>query len=114
MSAEYERIMNEVDRREEKNENRAGRKEREDREYFRQMYPEDVKKYDKIVGEILNRLEGKNSFIYDEFPDKIRTERLAEIILKNIPLENNKTRESQRNIIKLLLWEEIIRRRNRE
>ena len=51
MSAEYERIMNEVDRREEKNENRAGRKEREDREYFRQMYPEEVKKYD--IGDVL-------------------------------------------------------------
>ena len=87
-------------------------KENIDREYFKQMYPGDVKRYLKVIVEILDRLDGKNSFLYDEYPDKIRTERLAEMILKNIPLEKNQTRESQKNVIKLLLWEEIIRRRN--
>ena len=87
-------------------------KENLDREYFKQMYPGDVKRYLKVIVEILDRLDGKNSFLYDEYPDKIRTERLAEMILKNIPLEKNQTRESQKNVIKLLLWEEIIRRRN--
>ena len=87
-------------------------KESLDREYFKQMYPGEVKRYLKVIVEILDRLDGKNSFLYDEYPDKIRTERLAEMILKNIPLEKNQTRESQQNVIKLLLWEEIIRRRN--
>ena len=87
-------------------------KESLDREYFKQMYPGEVKRYLKVIIEILDRLDGKNSFFYDEYPDKIRTERLAEMILKNIPLEKNQTRESQKNVIKLLLWEEIIRRRN--
>ncbi len=83
-----------------------------DREYFKEMYPKEVKRYLKIIVEILDRMDGKNSFLYDEYPDKIRTERLAELILKNIPLEKNQTRESQKNVIKLLLWEEIVRRRN--
>ena len=87
-------------------------KESLDREYFKQMYPGEIKRYLKVIIEILDRLDGKNSFFYDEYPDKIRTERLAEMILKNIPLEKNQTRESQKNVIKLLLWEEIIRRRN--
>ena len=89
-----------------------GEKERLDRDYFKQMYPTEVKRYLKVIIEILDRLDGKNSFLYDEYPDKIRTDRLAEMILKNIPIEKNQTRESQKNVIKILLWEEIIRRRN--
>lgn len=114
MTQEYEKLMNEIYDKSNIMENSVLNKEREDREYFRQMYPEEVRKYLNVVIEILNRLGGKDSFIYDEYPDKVRTERLAELILKNIPLEKNKTRESQRNIVKLLLWEEIVRRRNRE
>ncbi|MBR5596169.1 MAG: hypothetical protein IKW30_02035 [Lachnospiraceae bacterium] len=112
MTREYDRIMDEIYRDDKSAENQAKEKEKKDREYFKQMYPEELKKYLKIIIEILNRLEGKDSFIYDEFPDKIRIERLTEIILKNIPLEKNQTRAAQRNIIKLLLWEEIVRRRN--
>ena len=89
-----------------------GDKERLDWDYFKQMYPTEVKRYLKVIIEILDRLDGKNSFLYDEYPDKIRTDRLAEMILKNIPIEKNQTRESQKNVIKLLLWEEIVRRRN--
>ena len=114
MTEEYEKIMNEIYDKKNITEKSVLNKERDDREYFRQMYPEEVRKYLNVVIEILNRLGGKDSFIYDEYPDKVRTERLAELILKNIPLEKNKTRESQRNIVKLLLWEEIVRRRNRE
>ena len=77
-------------------------KERLDRDYFKQMYPTEVKRYLKVIIEILDRLDEKNSFLYDEYPDKIRTDRLAEMILKNIPIEKNQTRESQKNVIKLL------------
>ena len=111
MTKEYEQIEKEQQKiNVDKQENLE--KENLDREYFKQMYPGDVKRYLKVIVEILDRLDGKNSFLYDEYPDKIRTERLAEMILKNIPLEKNQTRESQKNVIKLLLWEEIIRRRN--
>ena len=110
MTKEYEQIENKKQHTME--ENNSTRKEQLDRDYFKQMYPGEVKRYLKVIVEILDRLDGKNSFLYDEYPDKIRTERLAEMILKNIPLEKNQTRESQKNIIRLLLWEEIVRRRN--
>lgn len=112
MTKEYEQIERERQAMEINRGTYNGEKERLDRDYFKQMYPTEVKRYLKVIIEILDRLDGKNSFLYDEYPDKIRTDRLAEMILKNIPIEKNQTRESQKNVIKLLLWEEIIRRRN--
>ena len=112
MTKEYEQMEREQQAMKIERGTYNGEKERLDRDYFKQMYPTEVKRYLKVIIEILDRLDGKNSFFYDEYPDKIRTERLAEMILKNIPIEKNQTRESQKNVIKLLLWEEIIRRRN--
>ena len=110
MTKEYEEIERNQKLTEMKQE--SSMEEKSDREYFKQMYPLEVKRYLKVIVEVLDKLDGKNSFFYDEYPDKIRTERLAETILKMIPLEKNKDRESQKNTIKILLWEEIIRRRN--
>lgn len=112
MTKEYEQMEREQPAMEIERGTYNGEKERLDRDYFKQMYPTEIKRYLKVIIEILDRLDGKNSFLYDEYPDKIRTDRLAEMILNNIPIEKNQTRESQKNVIKLLLWEEIIRRRN--
>ena len=112
MTKEYEQMEREQQAMKIERGTYNGEKERLDRDYFKQMYPVEVKRYLKVIVEMLDRLDGKNSFLYDEYPDKIRTDRLAEMILKNIPIEKNQTRESQKNVIKLLLWEEIVRRRN--
>lgn len=82
-----------------------------DRDYFRQLYPQSVKRYLRVIVDVLNRMDVRESYIYDEYPDKIRLERLTEIILRLIPLENNMNRETQRNIIRVLLIDEIIERR---
>ena len=79
---------------------------------MQQLYPQEAKNILRKVIYHLDPIDYKGSFLYDEYPDKIRTERLAEMILKNVPMEKNQTRESQKNVIKLLLWEEIVRRRN--
>ena len=84
-----------------------------DRDYFRQMYPQTVKRYIRVIVDVLNRVDVKGSYIYDEYPDKIRLERLVEIILGVIPMEKNMNRDTQRNLIKVLLWEEITERRER-
>ena len=85
-----------------------------DREYFRQMYPGRVKQYIRIIVDILNRMDVKENYIYDEYPDGIRLERLTEIILRQIPLENNINRETQKDLVRVLLWEEIAERRERK
>jgi len=87
---------------------------RSDREYFRQMYPQEVKRYIRVIIEVLDRMDVKESFFYDEYPDKIRLERLSEMILRLIPLEKNMNRDTQRNLVRILLWEEIIERRDKK
>lgn len=82
-----------------------------DRDYFRQLYPQNVKRYLRIIVDVLDRMDIRESFIYDEYPDKIRIERLTEIILRLIPLENKMNRETQRNLVRVLLLDEIIERR---
>lgn len=88
-------------------------KRQDDREYFRQMYPQNVKRYLRVITEVLDRMDQKESYLYDEYPDKIRMERLAEIVLRLIPIENTMNRETQRSLVKVLLWDEILIRRNR-
>lgn len=84
-----------------------------ERDYFRQMYPQEVKRYIRVIVEVLDRMDLRDSYLYDEYPDKIRLERLAETILRLIPLEKNISRESQKNLVRVLLWEEVIERRRR-
>lgn len=93
-------------------ENRNQREEITDREYFRQMYPASVKRYLRVIAEVLNRMDTSESYLYDEYPDKVRMERLTEIVLRLVPLEERMNRETQRNMIKVLLWEEVVYRRN--
>ena len=83
-----------------------------DRDYFRQLYPQAVKRYLRVIVEVLDRMDRKDSYIYDEYPDKIRLERLSEIVLEIIPVEKNMSRETQRNLIKVLLWDEVLQRRS--
>lgn len=82
-----------------------------DRDYFRQLYPQNVKRYLRVIVDVLDRMDIKESFIYDEYPDKVRIERLTEIILQLIPLENKMNRETQRNLVRVLLLDEMIERR---
>ena len=92
-------------------ENRNGMDGISDRDYFRQMYPAATKRYLRVIVDVLDRMDIKDSYIYDEYPDKIRIERLTEIILRLIPLEDNVNRETQRSLVKILLMDEIVERR---
>lgn len=92
-------------------ENRSNTGEATDRDYFRQLYPQSVKRYLRIIVDVLDRMNIRESYIYDEYPDKVRIERLTEIVLRLIPLENNMNRETQRNLVRVLLLDEIIERR---
>ena len=82
-----------------------------DREYFRQLYPQSVKRYLRVIVDVLDRMDIRESYIYDEYPDKVRIERLTEVILRLIPLENKMNRETQRNLVRVLLLDEIMERR---
>ena len=94
-------------------ENRNELGEISDKDYFRQLYPQTVKRYIRVIVDVLNRMDVKESYIYDEYPDKIRMERLTEVVLRLIPLEKNMNRETQRNLVKVLIIDEIMERRKR-
>ena len=55
-------------------------KDMKEGDYFRQLYPLNVKRYLRVIVDVLDRVEVKDSYIYDEYPDKIRIERLTEIM----------------------------------
>lgn len=84
-----------------------------DRAYFQQNYTIEMKKYLRIIIEILDKLDRPQNFWYDEYPDKVSLERLLDFILRNLPLEKQQTREAQRNVVRVLLWEEIMKRRKK-
>ena len=52
-----------------------------DLEYLQQMYPEEVKRYQSRISQILDKLDYEGSMIYDEYPDKYQIYNLADNIL---------------------------------
>ncbi|MBO5474664.1 MAG: hypothetical protein J6A08_12920 [Lachnospiraceae bacterium] len=55
-----------------------------DLEYLQQMYPTEAKKYQKIIAEVLDKIDYEGSMIYDEYPDKWQIYRLTQIIVDKI------------------------------
>ena len=88
-----------------------------DLEYLQQMYPAEAKKYQKIIAEMLDRMDYEGSMIYDEYPDKWQIYRLTQAIVDRIlkpegeqvsDLERNRTSE----FVQVLLSYEIYRKRH--
>ena len=88
-------------------------KRNKDKNYFRQLFPTETKQYIRAVKNKVDGIEGRNSFIYDEYPDQIQLERLLEEVLKTVPYESRIPRESQKQILRILMYDEIYERRNR-
>ena len=55
-----------------------------DLEYLQEMYPLEAKKYQKVIAEILDRLDYEGSMIYDEYPDKWQIYRLTQIVTDKV------------------------------
>lgn len=55
-----------------------------DLEYLQQMYPTAAKKYQKIIAEILDRIDYEGSMIYDEYPDRWQIYRLTQLVTDKI------------------------------
>ena len=82
-----------------------------ERDYMRQLYPLEAKQYLVIISDILDRIDFGESYIYDEYPDQLTLLRLTEIILRRIPMRDNLSRDTQRSLVQILLYDEILRRR---
>lgn len=112
------------------------RKERQDVEYMKSMYPDEVKRILPFVEDECDRMEYEGSMIYDEYPDMLSVRmmcnrvcnRIKEIGLEDLedmeetePLDDrmeaqqrNRRRgrdQNIREIVEVLLLHELMRRR---
>lgn len=93
-----------------------------DLEYLQQMYPTEAKKYQKIISNILDKLDYEGSLIYDEYPDRWQLYKLSMDILDRIKREKMKKEEEVQtpsekwewmgDMIQILLFYEIYKRRH--
>lgn len=92
-----------------------------DLEYFRQMYPADVRRYQSRIAEILDKMDYEGSVIYDEYPDRYTLERLAANIVDVLRREERQKNPQQEDsdeqwgvrssLIFVLLVDEVYKRR---
>lgn len=93
-----------------------------DLEYLQQMYPLEVRRYQRRVAEILDRMDYEGSMIYDEYPDRYGLERLVDTIWNIIKKEEQsgesdisqdpETWEWIRALLFVLLNTEVYKRRH--
>lgn len=83
-------------------------------DYMRQLYPMEAKEYLAVISRILDTLDFGESYIYDEYPDQLILFKLTEIILRQIPMRDNLSRDTQRTLVQILLYDEILYRRKRK
>lgn len=82
----------------------------QDYTYMKQLCPPAAKQLFDRMEDTCDRLEYEGSFLYDECPDKITLEKLADEIARQVPdLET----VSGRDFIQALLCDEILCRRQR-
>jgi hypothetical protein len=93
-----------------------------DMEYLQQVYPGEVKRYQRRVAEILDKMDYEGSMIYDEYPDFGSLRRMVDSIMKILQNEEDGLPEEQRtpaekwnwlaDMIQVLLCDEIYKRRH--
>lgn len=98
-----------------------------DLDYLQQMYPQDAKKYQKKIVNILDKMDYEGSMIYDDYPDQFMLYKLSmditEIIKKEASLEVGEDGEPSEDfsperwkqigdLVQVLLFYEIYKRRH--
>lgn len=82
----------------------------QDLEYLQQMYPGDVKRYQRRIAEILDRTDYEGSMIYDEYPDRYSLQAMVKSMRRI--LENEEENMPTEDMIQVLLFNEIYKRRH--
>jgi len=94
----------------------------QDIKYLQQVYPAQVKRYQKRIAEILDKMDYEGSMIYDEYPDYGGIRRLTDSILQILKNEEEMKPEEEKlsedrwaglpDLIQILLCNEIYKRRH--
>ena len=77
-----------------------------DLEYLQQMYPSYAKKYQVRISQMLDRMDYEGSMIYDQYPDRWQLELCQEQEEDKWPWI--------RELITVLVYYEILKRRNKK
>ena len=93
-----------------------------DMEYLQQLYPLEVRRYQRRVAQILDRMDYEGSMIYDEYPDRFSLERLAKGIISILQREEREAAVENptppekwiwlQDLILVLLYNEVYKRRH--
>ncbi len=93
-----------------------------DLEYLQQLYPLEIRRYQRRVAELLDRMDYEGSMIYDEYPDRFTLERLAASMIavfqreeREAAVENPTSPEKWvwlQDLIQVLLYNEVYKRRH--
>ena len=83
-----------------------------DMEYLQQMYPKDVRRFQKRISEMLDRSDYEGSFVYDEYPDRYSLITLAKTML--LVLQREEEDAPTEELVQVLLFNEIYKRRHGE
>ncbi|MCM1184471.1 MAG: hypothetical protein NC337_13960 [Roseburia sp.] len=99
----------------------------EDMEYLQQMYPSYAKKYQGVINSVVDKVDYKGSFIYDQYPDKLTLMRMVQSIMAVIKANENGEAELTpgesvpweekepwiQELVTVLMYNDIIKRRRR-
>lgn len=103
------------------------RKERQDMEYMKSLYPNAVKRILPFVEDECERMEYEGSMIYDEYPDMLGIRLMCNRICERVEAMNRRddiedelemqqnrwnNRRDIRDIVEVLLLNELMKRRN--
>lgn len=94
----------------------------QDLEYLQSAYPNEVKRYQRKIAEILDKFDYEGSMIYDEYPDCYGLRRMAGTIIQILQKEEQEYPEEERtptekwswleDMMLVLLCHEIYKRRH--
>ena len=89
----------------------------EDNSYLNYLYPQITKEMQEIAADLCDRIEYEGSLMYDMYPDKISLQRLASQVYDSYTQKNAAStpceEEHLRNMAEVVLYHEIMFRRNR-
>lgn len=93
-----------------------------DLEYFQQTYPGEVKRYQRKIAEILDKMDYEGSMIYDEYPDRYTINYTARSIVEILRREEEAQMDNSpanpekwkwlEDMVHVLLVHEIYKRRH--
>lgn len=82
----------------------------QDLEYLQQTWPEQVRRCQKRIAQILDKADYEGSMIYDEYPDRYSLQALAKSMRK--VMETEEENAPGEDMIQVLLCGEIYKRRH--